>query len=305
MDGLSPGDYVVLASMRGYLFPLAQFTWTELTVDATSLAGHAQKRVAEALPRVTVESGQTTPLTIRLERGAEISGTVAYDDGSPVINAQVLVYRYSQTNHEWQTIEQPTDEWRLMETDDRGVFRVVGLPAAKYLVSARIAPDGGSSNAILGGQIRPNTAASYPGRLEAYFGDTVRQKLATPIELSAGERRADVNIQIPLSKLRTLSGTVSAESDGHLLKAAGLQLSFADDKSKFLVAHLGQDGAFSIPFVLDGDYILTVYAPPEGEPRQPHAYRPVDIPLSVHEDFTGIQVALPDASAPLNPKSSP
>jgi hypothetical protein len=296
IEGLSPGDYVVLATLNGYLFPLAQYSWNELVVDSQSPADPIRKRLTAVLPKVTIEPNQTSLLNLRLERGAEISGTTLYDDGSPVINAQIRVYRFAPEKKKWQEVQMPTDDWPLRRTDDRGVYRITGMPAGRYLVSARIPPEGGSLNAVLGGGVSPNFGASHPGRLEIYFGDTARQQSATPVEVTAGERRSAVDIHFNLSKLRTVSGTVSAESDGHALQQVALQLSFPDDRSTFLVAHVGQDGSFQIPFVLEGDYILTVSAAPEDGPHGQRGYKITDLPLSIHEDLSGLRIVLPDAT---------
>ena len=52
----------------------------------------------------------------------------------------------------------------------------------------------------------------------------------------SGQVRSGVEIEIPPSRFRVLTGTVAAEHDGHKLKEAAVQLSFADDKSAYLVS---------------------------------------------------------------------
>lgn len=294
INRLPPGEYVAMASLRGYMFPLSEFSWNELNVGNSSSARLVRQRIFKTLPHLTVEAGRVSELTLSLKRGAEIDGMVTYDDGSPAISAQISVYRFSQSVHEWQTIDQPTDAFFMMSTDDRGSFRVTGLPPGRYLVSASIPPSGGSSNAILGGRMRFDLGLPFPGRVEIFDGDTVRRKDATAIDLASGGVRAGVDIQIPISRFRTLSGAVVAKSDGHTLKEAAVQLSFANDKSAYLVAHIGADGKFAIPFVLDGDYILTVAPAPEGNSPK-HSYKTVSMPIDVHHDITGLWIELPDA----------
>lgn len=221
---------------------------------------------------------------------------MSYDDGSPSIGVQVKVYRLSEAKNEWQDVDMPTDGWPLRRTDDRGLFRITGLPAGRYIVSARIPPDGGSGNAISGG-LTATKFSGHPGRLEVFFSDTVRQKSAVPIEVKSGERRTGLDIHFDLTKLRIISGSVQAESDGHRLKEPTIELSFADDKSKFLVAHGDSDGDFQIPFVVDGEYILTVSAAPEAETRPHRVYKTVDMPLSVHSNMPDLIVLVPDATA--------
>ncbi len=293
---LPPGDYVVMASQRGYLNPLAQFTWNDLTADSVSPVGPVRERVAAVLAHVSIHAGQTASVTIRLERGAEISGAVSFDDGTPAIGAQISAYRPSEASHQWDAVGYSPDfGLSVMYTDDRGAFQITGLPVGKYLVSARIPAYNGSGNGIVGGRVRTGASLPDPGRLEMYFGDTIRQKQATIVEVSSNERRSGVNIDIPVSKLRTLSGTVSAESDGHPLRNTLVGLRFPDDKSYFLRAHGDDDGTFAIPFALDGDYVLSVSAAPEGEGPGARRYKTVDVPLDVRGDVNGINVALPDA----------
>lgn len=295
VDGLAPGDYVVLASLRGYLFPLAEYTWRDLTVDRNTPADAARKRVERVLPRVSVDAGQTASVTVRLERGAEISGAVFFDDGSPVIGAQILIYRTSSDTHQWESIQQSSDfGWSQMLTDDHGQFRASGLPAGEYLASARLPASASSGSAILGAGLRIDWAG-YAGQLQVYFGDTLRQKLAAVMDIASGERRSGVDIRIPLSKLRTLSGSVKAESDGHPLKNTVLGLSYPDDKTTLVRAHGADDGAFKISFVLDGEYILTASAAPELNSHGRREYGSVQIPLSVNGDTNGVEVTLPDA----------
>jgi len=211
IEGLTLGKYVLLATLEGYLFPLAQFTWNELNVDSRSPAEPARRRVLEVLPTVTIEPDQTSSLSLRLERGAEISGTVSYDDGSPVISAQITIYRFSAERKQWQEVQLQNDSWPQRETNDKGVYRIAGLPTGRYLVSVRIPPEGGSWTTILGGRLARDFGQGHPGRLEMYYGDTPRQKSATPVEVVSGERRPDIDIHFALSKLRTVSGIVVSD----------------------------------------------------------------------------------------------
>lgn len=295
-DRLTPGDYVVLVTLRGYLFPLAELTLGDLAVTRKSAADAARKRVENVLPRVSLGAGQTAWVTIRLERGAEISGAVSFDDGAPVIGAQIQVYRQSYTTHQWDTVELPLGVfWNEMSTDGQGQYRVTGIPAGKYLVSMRFPSGGISGGSIFGGALRLDLEG-FIGQLQEYFGDTPRQKLATVVDLASGEHRSGVDIQIPLSELRTVSGTVTAESDGHPLKNTILIIKYADDGSFLLRARGADDGTFKIPFVPRGEYVLTISAAPELSHQGTRSYNTATLPLTVDENISGIQVELPDAS---------
>ena len=298
VEALPPGDYVLLATLRGYLFPLATYTWGDLAVDRDTKNNAVRKRIEEALPRVSVVAGQTASVAIRLERGAEISGTVSFDDGAPAIGADIEVYRTSEDTRQWETVEQPMDSLLTqMSTDSRGRYRVPGLPPGKYLVAVRLPQHSGSDSGILGGNLRAG-GAGFQGHFEIYFGDTLRQKLAGVVQLSSGQQRADVDIHIPQSKMRTISGTVTAASDGHPIKNTVFGLFYAGDDAPVLQAYGGDSSEFQIPFVLDGQYTLSVSASPEQNHQVEHKYETVKLPLDVDGDVRGIDVALPDAATP-------
>lgn len=297
VDRLTPGDYVVLATLRGYLFPLAEFTLDDLAVTHNSAADAVRRRVESVLPRISLGAGQTAWVTIRLERGAEISGVVSFDDGAPAIGAQIQIYRQSHTTRQWDAVELPLGVLWNQTTDGQGQYRIPGIPAGKYLVSTRFPSGGISGGSISGGALRLDWEG-FMGQMQEYFGDTTRQKLATVVDLASGEHRSGVDIQIPLSKLRTLSGTVTAESDGHPLKNTILSIKYADDGSFLLRAHGTDDGKFTIPFVPPGEYVLSASAAPELSHQGMRKYKTATIPLTVDEDISGIEVELPDASTP-------
>jgi len=296
IDGLIPGKYLVLVSLAGYLTPLAKFAWHDLTVDSSSPLSAVKQRLEESLTQVTVEAGQTPHVSIRLERGAEIAGTVSYDDGSPAIGMPIEIYHRAAAGNDWQEIDSDPDVPSMKKADDRGQFRITGMPSGNYLLAVSLPPNGYSARGILGGKIRWPQNGPSVGHLAVYYGNTIRQSRATVIEVAPGDRRSGVDMQIPVSKFHTLSGTVAAQYDGHMLKNATLLLSFLDDGSTVLRAHLGADGTFQIPFVLDGDYILAVSAPTEEDSHPPHAYEAVDTPVNVHGDLNGLAITLPDAS---------
>ena len=76
---VAPGAYYVVAYKSGYLSPLSTLSEDELQHPTPE----EHKRLATILPRIVVEARLPVSVDIRLERGAVISGTILYDDGSP------------------------------------------------------------------------------------------------------------------------------------------------------------------------------------------------------------------------------
>ena len=86
---VEPGRYYILVELPGYLSPLAP-----LTQEAVELPSEEDiKRLRTILQQVTVVRGKVSRLDFRLERGASLSGTVRYDDGSPAAGLSVSLLR--------------------------------------------------------------------------------------------------------------------------------------------------------------------------------------------------------------------
>src|SRR5262245_20022536 len=74
------------------------------------------------------------PIEIALQASAAISGRVIDESGDPVLGARVIVERIQNGNQRRVTLG-------AFETDDRGEYRVGGLPAATVVVSVTINGD--------------------------------------------------------------------------------------------------------------------------------------------------------------------
>jgi Carboxypeptidase regulatory-like domain len=68
---------------------------------------------------------------LRLPRGSTITGTITDEYGDPAFNTAVRVMRYVYSNGERYATPSGSDQ-----TDDRGFYRVSGLPPGEYIVSA-------------------------------------------------------------------------------------------------------------------------------------------------------------------------
>ena len=304
LDNLPSGSYLILVSLPGYLEPLAQYTWHDLVNDPTTSSQLVRNRFQRSLTEVTIEPNQVSQMAIRLEKGAEIGGRVSYDDGSAATGLLVNLLRRAENGREWQEVNNGSGLSRMLHTDDRGQFRITGLPAGKYLLCVRLPPDVVNQNGLSGGATRWRDKVSSFSDLHVYFGDTIRQSQAKVIELSAGEVRADINLQIPVSSFHTLSGNVVTET-GNPLKSALVMVNLADDGSNIFRVHVGETGAFEIPFVLDGDYSLIVSAPLwEDKFNRKHVYKSTSMSLHVAGDLTEIRITLPETTASV-PRNSP
>jgi protocatechuate 3,4-dioxygenase beta subunit len=233
---------------------------------------------------VAISDGQQiTGLTVRMSRGAVIAGTVRDSNGEPARGVRVHVMRYGRG---WQTGErelQPANPGFGIETDDRGQYRVYGLPPGEYLVVVAMT----SGPARSGTDVHQTTAADVQWAMRqvqdvARTGTTFAPPAAGPnvdyapifhpgttvqadagmIPLGAGEERSGVDIPLLLVPTSKIEGVVTAP-DGP--PPANLQVNLLAHQrisglpfSGFGSAPAVTDGKFTVSGLLPGDYTITV-----------------------------------------------
>lgn len=219
-EGLPPGGYMLSGAKDGYV----------PTAFGASGIWRPGRRVYTHAP----DAGR---LHLRLPRGSVITGTVMGPDGEPAPNVGVfiLMSRFDPNRGEREFIGVQTVR---SETDDRGVYRIFGLPAGSYLLAARPPTTGPSGQhdlqvlteseitealrevAATRTSARPGMPAPLQPRAEpppmrpllnlagVFYPGTTMVERALPIALASGEVRTGVNLDLEYVSLATISGTV-------------------------------------------------------------------------------------------------
>ena len=258
LRNVKPGQYYLAVDKEGYLLPLGSFTQKDLA--ATDDEG--RQRVARAVHPITVESGQITQEDVVLERGASISGTVLYDDGSPAAGIGIQVLAKNKEG-KWTPVEALYRTHYVSDsTDDLGHYRITGLPAGEYATQANLSlnetettfgpmPNHPENTISLSIQ---KTRFSLP----LYSGDVLRKPAAKSYTLGTGEARAGDDLTFPLAKLHKVGGQVLAK-DGHPLNGGKVTLVYPDDNTEMTETDLQQEArVFALDFVPEGDFLLKV-----------------------------------------------
>jgi len=293
IEAVEPGQYIAYATLDGYLDPLRGLDFTRLEA-----LGNDREQSLEAISQwkahmveVTVSRHHTAEVTIQIERGAEINGSVNYDDGSPAIGMHFVLLRKAEKSG-WSGVGFALfKNWSLdSKSDGHGHYSLTNLPAGEYKVCASMPVDNESAAPAI------------------CLGDTFRKKNAKITKVAAGEIVKGADIVIPLSGLHTVSGTVAALADGHTPAHAKVRLLYADDREDARELSPNGDGAFAFEYVPEGKYILQVSgaedeeqtnaAPGAGssDPAPPKAkavhYADKEIPLIVENDLDDLLVSL-------------
>jgi protocatechuate 3,4-dioxygenase beta subunit len=143
---------------------------------------------------------EVSDIDFRLERGGVITGRVTDADGNPVIAEMVNV---SSIDKDRPFLRRGPFDPRDISTDDRGVYRIYGLPAGRYRVSV--------------GQPEERGTVSY-GRRKLYqrtfYPDATEEAQARIVEVTAGGEATDVDITLgrALKTYRASGLFVSAET---------------------------------------------------------------------------------------------
>ena len=244
---VAPGRYFVIAQKPGYLSPVSQFTADE--VDHPTRETMAA--LEQAIPIVTVAGNQTTTINLALVRAASVSGTITWDDGTPVADLALHFARRDKAG-KWVNITTGGHSG----SDEVGHFRVSGLPAAEYRVSSELTVDEVTRDAIFG-----DTSGMAMRRKESipvYFGDTFFERDAKTLKVGDGED-ASANLVIPVSKLHTLSGSLVDARSGHVINAGKVTLMIAGEKEALVSTEMDADEPlFHFEFVPEGEYTLRV-----------------------------------------------
>ena len=90
-----------------------------------------RRAVRTGTPVELTDGQQRADVDLKLMRGGVVTGRVLDEDGEPLARAMVTVLRQQYVRGEKQLTPAGTDQ-----SDDRGQFRVFGLPPGDYFVSA-------------------------------------------------------------------------------------------------------------------------------------------------------------------------
>jgi hypothetical protein len=294
MEAVPPGHYYAFATLEGYLDPTLALDPDKLR--ATSV-GAEQRRYSieqwkDHLTEVTVAVRRVSEISIQIERGAEIAGTVTFDDGTPAIGMHFQVFRKTEKGAWTDVGLSLMDSWTIHAlSDGHGRFSITNLPAGEYTVCTLMPAD------------------NEPSAPRVCLGNVFRRKNATTVKVHAGEMTGGTDIEIPLTGLHTVSGTATALVDGHLLGKGSLRLLYADDREMTREVALEEDGSFSFEYVPEGKYILRVEGAQDAEAKGAEGaqgdsdtaaqkaalvvrYTDKEMPLTVQEDVADIQMTL-------------
>jgi len=241
---------------------------------ATAYGARGTSRTGSAIP---LADGQKADIVVRMMRGAVITGVLLDESGQPAVNSTVYAMRNTIQNGERRFVGFGT----TATTDDRGVYRIYGLPPGDYIVGAagraralpmqgaelRLTTDLDVHHATTAGPLVPAPPDRGVAFASTYFPGTPISTQASFVTLRAGEEREGIDFALQLLPTARIEGTVSMPDGGPLPSSAQLTL-LPSGQSAFpgivfegmQTTRVATDGSFSISGVAPGQYTLLARA---------------------------------------------
>lgn len=273
--GISTGIVKVTASDAEGRFTFSQLPADAFTVGASKLpylgtmAG-ARRPARPGAPVVIGANQRITNVAIRMPMGAAISGIVTNENGEPAQGVQVAAQRWQMQGG----ARTPASVGRTVATDDRGQYRVHGLPPGEYVIGvtsfASPRPPVLSTadvDAVLRGEA---PAASKPAAQPVtgrgaviYFPGVPRLAEAATILLGAGEERQGADVRLVTIQNARVTAQVMTRDGQPLPGGINVQLrTTAGLALHQWVARPGPDGLAVFPEVPPGQYVMYALAIP-------------------------------------------
>ena len=257
--------------------PAGRYT-VSVTRDGWVPIVYGAKRPLRPGAPISIAAGQHADIVVRLTRGAVITGILIDESGQPAVGATVVALRAAMQNGERRLV----DFGAPGVSDDRGVYRIYGLPAGDYVV--RAAPSSASfpqdvqattdldvHHARTSAQGVPAPPDRRVAFAPTYYPGTPLSLQASPIPLRPGEERSEVDFALQLVATARVEGAVTmpdgspAPPSTQIVLLPSGQARLSDSPLEGLkTTRAGGDGAFVFGGVAPGSYTLLARAATPG-----------------------------------------
>lgn len=264
LTGVAAGRYKVLPYSPEFVIR---------TDDVSSLSGSI----------VSVGEGETIEgMDFALSLGGVITGRVTDAEGRPLIGESITLKQIDKAGNSRPV---SLSSLRLIFTDDRGVYRIFGLPDGNYIVGA-----GGDRTTTVNPFLKRHSSLTFfPG-----FKEEQRARI---IEVSAGSEVSDIDIKLgqPNKTYRASGRVVDAETGRPIPDRIiyynpnpnSSATSNAAQPSSGGFSYTDSHGEFLFDSVLPGRYSLTSYSTAETEFYNDPTFFEVS-----NADVSGIEIKL-------------
>ena len=269
--------------------PAGRYSVTPTKAAWVGMAYGATRPNRPGTPITVADGQQIDKLTVKLARGAVITGTITDEYGRPMVRASVSAFRYVFQSG----TRTPIPAGPASQSDDRGVYRIYGLAPGQYLVGTsprgmvspmatelRQTTDAEIQRALggRGGRGTPDARQDERSTTVAYssvfYPGTTTVSQGSLITVAAGEERSGIDFQASLVPTSRVEGTVVLP-DGGVAPAASVNVVSSDGSTPgfgfetFRLGRTSGDGRFLFSGLPSGKYTIISRAASPREPQAP------------------------------------
>lgn len=229
---LLPGQYQIWALTPGLIAELEPFPGYFPYGSVKSVLLSANEDVAN--------------VDLKLISGCVITGRITNVENEPIVEERVLLEFLDEHGNPRFPVQRSRED--MYRTDDRGVYRIYGLPPGRYKVSVGYEPNEG-----LRGSLYSRTYYSEPGD----------PSKAVVVELKEGREAEDIDIKVtPPINTFSVSGRITDGATGRPIPGARYRIALVEKDSSRSPAFVGlpsdDSGEFRFEGLRPGRYTIAV-----------------------------------------------
>jgi protocatechuate 3,4-dioxygenase beta subunit len=260
-ENVAAGRYVLTAEKTGFV---------------TQRYG-ARSDSSPGTPLALEAGNQLKDIAIQMTPQAVIAGRVMDQDGDPVANVGVSVFRYGYSNGR-RTLTPgggPAGGGRGgpigpggpggANTDDQGNFRIGNLSPGRYYVSADPRGNSGFINPIQEQPGRAGAAASKTTDVTTFYPNALDAKGASPVDVGAGGEIRGIDVRLRRERTYSIRGkavdtTIGGPAAGAYVLALPPETTAVGPAALSNMARTSADGSFEIRNLLPGTHTIQASA---------------------------------------------
>ncbi|HRI03900.1 MAG TPA: carboxypeptidase-like regulatory domain-containing protein [Pyrinomonadaceae bacterium] len=225
------GRYYAFINAPGVVSPLAY-------ADFRKPGREFLDEAPPGFPMIDVNGISDINVQIGARRGGAIGGRITYANGVPAIGVKVEILRKVEDEYlpvlpNLSALVGMYSGGGSFQTDDRGVYRMSGLPEGEYIVKVSESASHGKPDTRNGGYGGGFETMLFGGSsmLNVFYDNAFDQEKAQKINLQLGQDLGEINIIIPDRELHSIEGKLVAAKDKLPIRNAKLTIKRADDET--------------------------------------------------------------------------
>lgn len=241
--------YYRLAGLAAGNYQITTFSTDLIAAEPTSDYSYGFSYFGSSKGVLLAAGEEVNEIDIKLVRGGVITGRVTDAENKPLIEERVNLQPVPEAGSRANPL--PSGVSQMYQTDDRGVYRIYGLPAGRYRVS-------------IGGDLSRGFFGGNSGYFQlTYHPDVTDAGRATIIDLAQGGQATNVDIRVgPYNETYSLAGRVVDAETGLPVSGVRIGLMLSRGQQTSMITTLptltGPDGKFTQQGFIPGRYAVYI-----------------------------------------------